>query len=306
MKKIVLIALLLVSFLRASAQGADIVVLQSARLPVYNSALEGIEQVIINAIPERGQKAVQAHTITSLILSEEKSPVRLRESIIHRHPDCILVIGSSSLVLIKGVKDIPIVYLMVPFPELMIGAQDNISGIDMNIGPDRELEQLTRAAPRVKTIGLLYDPDRTGSFVQKAREYASRNSLSLIALPVKESADVPAGLAELKGQIEWFWMLPDLTVLTPQTVDLIMLFSLENRVPILTFSEKYLDMGAVLAITTDPYDMGRQAGELALKEVNSKIVSGLPPVRVRKVVVRTNPKAAKILGVDLKAGDSGE
>ncbi|MFZ2948374.1 MAG: ABC transporter substrate binding protein, partial [Desulfuromonadaceae bacterium] len=60
-----------------------------------------------------------------------------------------------------------------------------------------------------------------------------------------------------------FWMLPDITVITPETAEAILLFSLENNIPILTFSEKYLERGAMLSIGIDPFDIGRQAGEMA-------------------------------------------
>ncbi len=278
----------------------EVVVIQSAGLEPYNKALQGIQEEFARAVPTSGPKAITAHTLRSHILAETGNQGKLRQEIIQQNPDLVLVIGSSSLSFMKGITGIPVVYLMVPFPDLIAGAQENITGIDMNIGPERELEQLTLAMPRVKHIGVLYDPARTGEVVRKAQEYASRNNLNLIALPVGDASEVPGGLNQLKSRIEWFWMLPDLTVLTPQTVDFIMLFSLENRVPILTFSQKYLEMGAVLAVTTDPHDMGRQAAELGLRIMARRNGSGMAPVRVRNVIVGTNHEAAGMLGVPLQ------
>jgi putative ABC transport system substrate-binding protein len=276
----------------------DIIVVQSARLPAYNSALQGFASTISKDIPARGLKSIQAHTIISHILSEVESQNELRQKIIRHRPDLLLVIGSSSLSLVKNIKDIPIIYLMVPYPDLIVSAQDNITGININITAGQQLNALVRTISQIKKIGLLFNPDRSGTFIKEAEDSAEHNSLSLVALPVKTAKEVPGQLAKLRDRIDCFWMLPDSTVVTPQTVDLILLFSLENRIPVLTFSEKYLEMGAVLSVSFDPYDMGKQAGDLALEIVdNNTKVADLPPVRVRKINVRVNHIAAKILGI---------
>jgi putative ABC transport system substrate-binding protein len=95
-------------------------------------------------------------------------------------------------------------------------------------------------------------------------------------------------------------MLPDQTVVTPQTLDHIFFFSLENRLPIITFAEKYLKLGAVLSVSFDPTDMGKQAGELALTILNGTNVSDLAPVQVRKADIQVNRLTAKLLGLDIK------
>ncbi|HBI14089.1 MAG TPA: hypothetical protein DDY20_00965 [Desulfobulbaceae bacterium] len=92
-------------------------------------------------------------------------------------------------------------------------------------------------------------------------------------------------------------MVPDITVLTPQNVDYILLFSMENRVPIFTFAKKYLDQGAALSVSFDTVDMGKQAGELACKILNGTMPADLPPEAVRKVVVEINANTLKMLGI---------
>lgn len=295
------VGLLLTLFLPMLARGAEITVLQSAALPAYNSARQGFTEILSRDIPSRGQKAIQAHGITTHILAEAASPVQIRRQIVDGRPDLLVAIGSSSLSLVKDIPDIPVLYLMVPFPEAIDRAAA-ITGINMNISAAQQLEALTQAAPGVKSIGILYDPQRTGNLVEEGLEYAARNHLNLVALPVRGAQGVPGQLAALKGKIDWLWMVPDLTVLTPQSVDYFLLFSLENRVPIFTFAKKYLDLGAVLSVTFDPYDMGRQAGELALKILNKTGPANPPPEEPRKVVVESNLEAARILGISLEEG----
>lgn len=305
LKKNFLLGLFLALALPLQARAAEIAVLQSAALPAYNSAMQGLSEIISRDVPSRGQKAIQAHAITSHILSEATGTVQLRQLIAEERPDLVVVIGSSSLYLVKDIPDIPILYLLVPFPEAMGKTPDNITGINMNISAAQQLEALTLAAPTVKNIGLVYDPERSGSLVNEAQNYAARNHLNLLAMPVRSTDEVPGQLASLKDRIDWLWMVPDLTVLTPQTVDYIMLFSLENRVPVLTFADKYLDMGAVLSVTFDPLELGRQAGAMALDIVRQGGTAGIAPARVEKVKVNTNLRAASMLGVVLHQEKSG-
>ena len=285
----------------AVAWSGDVVVLQSARLSAYNTAFEGVEHVLSQDIPARGPKSIQAHTITSYILSEAKSPGQLRKDIIRQHPDLLLVIGSSSLSLVKNITDIPILYLMVPYPELMVKTQKNITGININVSAEQQLKALLHSIPQTKSVGLLYDRKQTGSIVQEAKEFtAGQNEISLIAVPVTRPNEVPGQLARLAHKVDCFWMLPDRTVLTPQTVDSIFLFSLENNIPILTFSKKYLDMGAVLSVSFDSFDMGKQAGELAIQILSKAKTGDIPPEKVRKVLVHKNHPAAEMLGIVLE------
>lgn len=294
------LAFLLLVLLPLPARGADVVLVQSAGLAAYNQAFQGLQTVLDRDAPTLGPKAVRAHTVRSHLLSDAPSPGQLRQDIIRQHPDLLVVIGSSSLSLVKGITDIPIVYLMVPYPEMVIEAQKNVTGISMAIPAEKQLRALFKAVPPpIGTVGLLYDPKRTGDLVRDARQCAAECKISLLALPVKDSREVPATLAKLADKIDWYWMVPDRTVLTPQTLDHIFLFSLENRIPILTFSRKYLDLGAVLAVSLDYTDLGRQAGELALKILGGENVALLPPEAARTVVIDVNTRAAKMLGVEI-------
>jgi putative ABC transport system substrate-binding protein len=94
-------------------------------------------------------------------------------------------------------------------------------------------------------------------------------------------------------------MLPDITVITPQTVEFLVLFSLENAVPLLAFSEKYVELGAFMSTGIDAFDMGRQAGEIATKILSGADVRSVRHVGARRLVVSTNLMVARKLGITL-------
>jgi len=102
---------------------------------------------------------------------------------------------------------------------------------------------------------------------------------------------------EMKDTIDVFWMLPDLTVITPETVEFLLLFSFENKIPLFTFSEKYVEMGAFLSMDIDAFDMGRQAGEMASEILAGEDVKKIEQTYARKAIVSTNLLIARKLGI---------
>ncbi len=91
-------------------------------------------------------------------------------------------------------------------------------------------------------------------------------------------------------------MLPDPTVTTPNTVEAMLHFSLDNQIPLLTFADKYIDMGATVAVTFDVYDMGVQAGRMARKVLQApgQTVPAESPARLN---LRVNTRVAAKIGV---------
>jgi putative ABC transport system substrate-binding protein len=131
------------------------------------------------------------------------------------------------------------------------------------------------------------------------RDAAVKMDVNLMATAVHRSRDVPLLLNTMKGKAGVFWMLPDITVITPETVESILLFSLENHIPILTFSEKYLELGAMLSIGIDPFDIGCQAGEIAQKIFSGSAVRDVQHVDARKALISINLKIAGKLGMTI-------
>jgi putative ABC transport system substrate-binding protein len=117
--------------------------------------------------------------------------------------------------------------------------------------------------PRARKIGVFHDPRNSGPFVAEASKIALRRGVELVVRTVSSPREVPALLDGMRNTLDIFWMLPDPTVVNPETVDAILLFSFQNNVPVFSFSHKYVDMGAVAALQVSPFDMGAQAGEIA-------------------------------------------
>lgn len=212
-------------------------------------------------------------------------------------PQVIIAIGMEALNRTESIKKIPVVYLMILSPASVTSGRDNISGVSLYIRPERQLAVIKQALPDVKIMGLLYDEARTGDFVKKARRAAAAEGIKLIAKKTQNSKNVHALLKEMKGKIDAFWMLPDLTVITPETVELLLLFSIENRLAVITFSDKYLEMGALMSLNINAYDIGKQAWEIVERVLHGTDIKEIAVSDAREPHVTINLKIAKKLGI---------
>lgn len=284
MKTILLVLVLLVFIVPAPAgAGQDVVAIQSFRVKPYEEALKGFS-------------SVSQSQIKRLVISELKS-VDIQKKIRQANPALVLAIGIEALSVAKKVKDIPVVYLMVLNPQSILAAEKNVTGVSMYIPPDKHLATLQETLPGTQTIGLLYNPERSGRFVEEARKQAAKMQLQLVATEIHDPKQAPSLAMAMKDTIDVFWMLPDLTVITPQTVEFLLLFSFENKIPLFTFSEKYVEMGAFLSMDIDAFDMGRQAGEMALEILAGEDVKKIKQTYARKAIVSTNLLIARKLGI---------
>ena len=284
-KRLFPILFLLFLFPGLSKAGQEIVAIQSIRVKPYEDAMRGF-QGVCSARVER------------IVISESGGTDVVRK-ITEISPDMVLAIGKDALSLVKRIKTTPILYLMVLNPQSILSGEGNIAGVSMNIPPERQLRALLDALPATKSIGLLYDPNRTSYLVGKAQDSAGKMGINLIAKEVHNSREAPSLIMDMKGKIDVFWMLPDITVITPQTVEFLLLFSLENNIPLLAFSDKYVEAGAFMSTDIDAFDMGTQAGEMAKEILFGRGVKDVRHVYARKVVISTNLMIARKLGVNL-------
>ncbi|HOP40850.1 MAG TPA: ABC transporter substrate binding protein, partial [Geobacteraceae bacterium] len=86
---------------------------------------------------------------------------------------------------------------------------------------------------------------------------------------------------------------------SPETVEALILFSIRTGIPVITFSEKYLRMGALISLELDTFELGRQAGEMAREIFNGTPPDKIPTASAEQAIATANPSVATKLGVSL-------
>jgi len=283
-----LLLLLLALFLTTTAWARECVLLQSSSLKPYAEASQGFEKAWNAKHPISGPKSISLGTLTQIVLSEQPEENRNALKKILLGTELVVVIGDPALAFVRDLQTTPILYLLAPSAkELPV----NFTGIDLRILPSRQLETMSRLMPNLRRVGALYNPAESGHWVQEALTSPVSAVETLLFKKVTSPSLVPEALTSLgHNAIDAYWLLPDELVTNPQTLEHLREFSIANRVPIISFSDKYLKAGAAAAITFDMADMGSQAADMA-----ARILAGARPAEIpietprrQRIIVNTS------------------
>lgn len=286
---VLMVPLLLAAFAPCRAEaGRSVFVVQSLEAGPYNAAFEGFKSIL--------EPDVIVHRLILTDTPDRKTPEQAIEA---AAADLVLAIGMQALSRVGNLVDVPVVYVMVLDANDKFSGRDHITGVRMAVSAEKQFQVLLDLLPATKVIGLLYDPARTGAITRQIRKAAGRNGVSVITRRIYRPGSVPLSIVEMRKDIDVFWMLPDLTVVTPETEEFILLLTMETETPILTFSEKYVERGALLSIGVDPFDMGAQAGQMAMEILNGADVSAMAGQYARKPVITVNAKIAERFGISM-------
>ncbi len=296
LQKVVLYITALLLLLPGQVLAEDIVILQSSNLKPYEQARRGFENEWGKIRPTAGPKSISQGNLSHIILADQSGNLPISQLREVRQADILVVIGGPALKSVSRIQDIPIIFLLVPEAEDIVGGRKNITGVDMKNQPSRQLAAIAKALPNSYTIGALYNPQQTGPWVVEAM--TTGNSLhTLVFHKINRQTDFPQTLMRLRGKIDAYWMLPDRLVASPQTFKHLLKFSVSNKVPIVTFSERFLKMGAGLAISFDLADMGAQGADIAKRIAQGAPIQKMAHEPPRKLKVVANPRVLKKLGV---------
>ncbi len=255
--------LIIISFfsLTDRAFGYEIVVLKSSTSKINQQLQDIFIDELDKRSPQCGLKSIQPNQMTEVVITRENEggSANTIQSI---DPDLILALGAKALEVALLVPDIPVVHLLVVHPVIITDKTRPVTGVSLSVPPKVQLDEMKSYFPEVKRVGLVYDPKRSRKFIEQLDSI--RPDLEFIALATENIAEVSELIHSLRGKVDLLWMLPDLTATNEITIQSYVLFSIRNKIPLLTFSKKLLKHGATIAVTFDTDEMAKQAAALAM------------------------------------------
>lgn len=266
-----------------------IAVIKSHDIEPFNQALAGFTAACNNRITEHDLRG------------NSKLAKRIIRGIKQAKPKLVLAIGSLAAQAVQeDVQDIPVIFVMVPNPHKYGLTGDNIAGISLDIPAATQFTAYKSLVPTIRTFGVIYDPDKTGTMITQAHTAAGQLGLRLLAVPVTSSKEVPAALRTMLGKIDALWMVPDETVVTPESFKFLLVEAFENNLPFLVVSDIFVEVGALAALSPDYTDLGRQGCQLARAiesgQLHTAAVNVFPPAKVNLAI---NLKTASKIGLTL-------
>ncbi len=269
----------------AGGGSARIAVIKSLDLPEYNLAYEGF----INELDETGHRIIP---LSYVLERSDSANAGLMATIHSAAPDLILALGTrAAREAAKHLGHIPIIYSMVLTPpdDAPASAQPNMTGATLTIPLAVQVQELKRAFPTLKRIGIISDPSRTKVLADSAVELCRQQGLTAQVGWAKGETEVPDAVRALKDSIEVLWMIPDETVLTPRSSRFIIFELIKSGVPVVGLSSAYVKAGALMSLDCNYTDIGRQSAELAVR-----VLAGQKPGQLQYTIPRTYTRSLNL------------
>ena len=257
--------------LAGPALGYDVLLVQSSSNAAYNDIVRGFRSVCTED--------------SRLVVLSDFGSVDVVRIVREDRPRVIVAVGDEALASVKNVRNTPVVAVMTLGLQNS-AARPNVTGIDVFVEPGTFVDVLQ--AFKASRVGIIYNPGRSGAYVDRAAAAARRAGIDVVLREVRRPEDTVFALKKMDN-VEALWMVPDPVAVVKETLTGYFEFSLQRRVPVISFTAAHLRLGAAAAVEIDRRGLGRQAGEMAMKILNGAAPSSLPVEQPESHSVRINP-----------------
>jgi putative ABC transport system substrate-binding protein len=233
-------------------------------------------------------------------VSEEANPEpQTTQKIRDLKPDLIVTIGSRSTAIVsQKIKDIPIVFCMVlnpvssGFVQSMKSSGNNLTGASLDIPISIQLEKFKLLVPNLNKLGVLFTQD-SEPVISEAQSICKKIGIELVSERISSEKEIPQVVETLARKVDGLWAVADTIILTPQSTQYILLYTLRNGLPLMGLSPSFVKAGALFTLACDHKDVGRQAGELASRTLSGENPSQIPITIPRMIYLCLNLRTAE-------------
>jgi ABC-type uncharacterized transport system substrate-binding protein len=186
------------------------------------------------------------------------------------------------------------------------GFPDALQGAVVLDQPAERIVQLAKLInPKARRLGTVVNgsaPNRLDEF----KRVVKGQGLELMAASLFEESNPIADLKNIFARSDVFLVIPDKARFNSKIAKWVLFLSYRHRVPVIGYSKKYTDAGALISIFSTPWQVGRDTGERLLGYFSAQ--AQRPPVvhlqYPRYFSLSVNDKVAESLG--LKIGDEAQ
>jgi putative tryptophan/tyrosine transport system substrate-binding protein len=273
------------SFVHAAT---EIAVLNSSDMEAYHSAIAGFK-----ATGPSGALYTQ-YDLQGNAEDGRKLARKIRAS----DASLVLAVGLKAALAAKlEIPDTPIVYMMILDPLKHHLTAPNMTGTMLEVPIDRQLKTIRAFLPSIQRIGALYDPQKGAARFKDAERQSQTMAMGLKGFPVDSEKELPQQLRTLLWSSDALWLLPDSTVLTSESLHFILDSAQAQHIPVIGFSPELTRLGALLSLSVDYAEVGRETGLLARRTLNGEQMSSGKPVPIERFMITVNMKTARFLGL---------
>ncbi|SET23093.1 ABC transporter substrate-binding protein [Thorsellia anophelis] len=297
------IALALSSVTFSALADSAVSVVSIVEHPALDNARDGVKAALLEAgfDPEKNLtwefQSAQNNTSTA---------TQIARNFIGNEPNAIVAIGTpSAQAVAAATKEVPLIFLAVtdPVEAQLVPSWEpsgtNITGVSDALELEKQVELIKKVVPNAKNIGIVYNPSEANSaiVVKQLQDILPKHGMSLVEAAAPRTIDVTSAAQSLVGKVDVIYTNTDNNVVS--AYESLVKVGNEAKIPLVAADTDSVKRGAIAALGVNYFDLGHQAGKIAVRIINGEKAGDIAPQTSEKVELFLNKTAAKAQGVEL-------
>lgn len=273
--------------------GAKIGILYNEKIPVYAEIADNFKRVMIK----------DGHLLKEVAVSDEDEQATVK-NIKASECEYFFSIGTPASKACNA-SGFPGIFTMVVDPVRNGLIQKNglpkglMTGILVDVSPRMQFTRLKEIMQGKNRVGVLYDPGVSSYVVQQYHKYEKEFGLQIMDMEVLSKDQVPPLVESLKGKVDYILSVVDNTVYNIQSIQVILRFSVTNKIPLVGFSAPHVKAGALVAFYCRYPSLGTQAAKLMAGIVSGKDIKNIEVELPEETDYAINMRSASIMKINI-------
>ena len=205
----------------------------------------------------------------------------------------------------KG-TDIPVVFCGITDPVYaeLVSSWDhpgeNVTGTSDMIEVDSTVDLILQIVPDLDKLGTVYNASEPNSvvLVEDLNEVCDALGITVVERTVATTADIELASQSLAAEeVDAIWVGTDNTVVSG--LEALIKVCEDNMIPLFPSDDPSIEKGGIACLGFDYYDVGYQAGEMAVKILDGTPATDIPVELGRVFSYSVNTEAAETYGVTI-------
>jgi len=167
----------------------------------------------------------------------------------------------------------------------------------------RQANLIALALPHASRIGSVFGPISAAEHPALSAALKRRN-LRFQTVSFTPGDNLVQKVNPLFAEIDALLAVPDPAVFSPANVYPLLLAAYYHQVPLIGYSESFVEAGALVAVYSEPAQIGQQTAEWVTELLRRAKINLPPPQEPRYFTVRVNRQLARSLALELPAEDT--
>lgn len=286
----------------ASSKKYKIGVTQIVEHPSLDAAYEGFKKALEDA-------GIDAEYDVQIAQGDPSANTTIATNLVNSNVDLIFANSTpSAQAVATATKEIPIIFTSVTdavgaeLVDSMESPGGNVTGtIDSHPEAISNTMKFLKEELGAKNVGMVFNSGEQNSRAQvdAVKEMLKSMDMTVVEASVSTSADVKQATESLIGKVDSLYIITDNTVVS--ALESVISVANENKLPMMVGEFDSVKRGGLAAYGFEYFDIGYEAGQMAVKVLKGESKPGDLPVQIpQKLKFILNKDTASVIGLEVK------